>query len=76
MSWVGRRFLDLANTARAGAYATLDAGLGYRWGRHSLSVNAYNLTDERPPVTSSEFRDQSFYLLPARRVFVDLRAAF
>lgn len=76
VSWVGRRFLDLANTARAGAYATLDAGLGYRWGPYSLSLDAYNLTDARPPVTSSEFGDQSFYLLPARRVFVALRAAF
>ena len=76
VTWVGRRFLDLANTATAGAYATLDAGLGYRWGRYSLSVDAYNLTDERPPVTSSEFGDQSFYLLPARKVFVDVTADF
>ena len=75
ISYVGRRFLDLANTAPAGPYATVDAGLGYRWGRYSLAVNAYNLTDERPPVTASEFGDQSYYLSPGRKVFVELRAA-
>jgi outer membrane receptor protein involved in Fe transport len=76
LSYVGRRFLDVANTASTGAYATLDGGVGYRFGRYSLSVNAYNLTNERPPVTQSEFGDQSYYLLPARRVFVDLAATF
>ena len=73
---VGRRYLDLANTAVAGAYATLDAGLGYRWGLYSLAVNATNLTDERPPVTASEFGDQSFYRLNGRKVFVDVSARF
>ncbi|MDQ2861978.1 MAG: TonB-dependent receptor, partial [Pseudomonadota bacterium] len=76
VSYVGPRFLDLANTARAGGYATLDGGIGYRFGRYSLAVNAYNLTNQRPPVTESEFGDQSYYLLPARRVFVDLTATF
>ncbi|MDB5481171.1 MAG: TonB-dependent receptor [Caulobacteraceae bacterium] len=76
VTYVGRRWLDLANTAPAGAYATVDAGLGYRWRRYSLAVNATNLGDQRPPVTASEFGDQSFYLLPARKVFVDLTANF
>lgn len=73
---MGRRFLDLANTATAAAYATVDGGVGYRLGRYSVAVNAYNLTNQRPPVTQSEFGDQSYYLLPARRVFVDLTATF
>lgn len=75
-SYVGRRWLDLANTAPAGAYAMLDASLGYRWRRYSVAVNATNLTDQRPPVTASEFGDQSFYLLPGRKVFLDLAATF
>jgi outer membrane receptor protein involved in Fe transport len=50
--------------------------VGYRWRRYSLSVNATNLSDQRPPVTASEFGDQSYYLLPARKVFVDLTADF
>ena len=76
VSYVGGRYLDLANTARAGAYPTLDGAIGYRFGRYSVAVNAYNLTDERAPVTQSEFGDQSYYLLPPRRVFVDLTARF
>ena len=76
ISYVGARFLDLANTAPTVGYATLDGGVGYRFGRYSLAVNAYNLTDQRAPVTQSEFGDQSYYLSPPRRVFVDLTAKF
>ncbi len=76
LNYFGRRYLDLANTASTAAYATLDAGLGYRWGRYSLAVNATNLTDQRPPVTASEFGDQSFYRLNGRKVFVDVSARF
>ncbi len=76
VNYVGPRFLDLANTARVGGYATVDAAVGWKWRRYSLSVNASNLTDRRPPVTASEFGDQSYYLLPARKVFVDLTADF
>ena len=76
VNYVGARFLDIANTARTGAYATVDAGAGYRWGRYSLAVNGANLGDRRPPVTASEFGDQSFYLLAGRKVFVNLAAKF
>lgn len=74
-SYVGRRFLDLANIAPAGAYTTLDAAIGYRRGRYSLSVSGANLTGERRPVTASEFGDSSYYLAPPRKVFVTLAAA-
>lgn len=76
VSYVDRRYLDVSNTASTPAYTTIDAGLGYRWGRYSIAVNGYNLTDERKPVTASEFGDGSFYLTPARKVFVDLTAKF
>jgi iron complex outermembrane recepter protein len=77
VSYIGPRFLDLANTARAGAYVTVAAGVGYRFGgRYKVALNAANITDQRPPVTQSEFGDQSYYLLAPRRVFVDLTAAF
>ena len=71
-NYVGRRFLDIANTATASPYATFDARLGYRWGRYELSAVGENLSDTRPPVTASEFGDQSYYRLPGRRVLVDL----
>ncbi|HEY5072675.1 MAG TPA: TonB-dependent receptor [Caulobacteraceae bacterium] len=76
VSYVGPRFLDLANSASTGAYVTVDGGLGYRWRRYTVAVNGCNLTNERRPVTASEFGDQSFYLSPARKVFVDVSAAF
>ncbi len=76
VTYVGRRYLDLTNQAPTGAYATVDASLGYRWGRYSLSVTATNLSDARAPVTASEFGDQSFYRLAGRRVFVDIAARF
>jgi iron complex outermembrane receptor protein len=69
-NYVGSRYLDLANTAVVGSYTTIDAGIGYRYERFSIILNAYNLTDRRPPVTQSEFGDSSYYLMPARTVFV------
>jgi outer membrane receptor protein involved in Fe transport len=74
-AYVGERYLDLANSALAGAYVTVDASVGWRWRRYGLSINGTNLSDERPPVTASEFGDQSFYRLVGRRVFVEISAA-
>jgi iron complex outermembrane receptor protein len=71
-SYIGRRYLDLANAAPAGSYMTLDATIGYRRGPWSLSLAATNLTDRRPPVTQSEFGDLSYYLLPGRRLLTTL----
>lgn len=70
--YVGRRFLDEENTAPVGGYTTFDANLGYRFGRYQLALEGSNLSNQRPPVTSSEFGSQSFYLLPARMLWVRL----
>ena len=53
-----------------GGYTTLDANLGYALGRVRLTLEGTNLTNQRPPVTSSEFGSQSFYLLPARMTWL------
>ena len=73
-SYVGRRYLDLANTAPIGSYTTVAASAGYRFRRYELLVTGTNLTDQRPPVTESEFGDSSYYLLPGRSVLVTLSA--
>src|ERR1043166_199875 len=73
-TYVGRRWLDEVNTARAGAYTTLDATLGYRLDRYDLTLEGANLTNERKPVSASEFGSQAFYLLPARTLWVKLGA--
>jgi iron complex outermembrane receptor protein len=78
-NFVGERKLNKRNTAHAGGYTTLDATLGYRWRRYTLSLSAYNLTDRRVPVSESELAEQvsgasSYYLLPARTLLVNLAA--
>ncbi len=72
VTYVGRRFLDEENIAPVGAYTTLDATLGYAFGRYQLSLEGTNLTDQRPPVSASEFGSESFYLLNARSLWVRL----
>ena len=71
-SYIGRRYLDLANTATAPSYTTLDASVGYRWGKYGATLYGYNLSNRRPPVTQSEFGDSSYYLLPGRTVLLVL----
>lgn len=68
--YAGRRFLDEKNTAAAGGYTTLDAVVGYAFAPYALSLEGTNLTNQRPPVTASEFGSQSFYLLPPRMTWL------
>jgi outer membrane receptor protein involved in Fe transport len=68
--YIGRRYLDEENTALVGGYVTLGANFGYAWSRFRVTVEGTNLTNQRPPVTSSEFGSQSFYLLPARMTWL------
>jgi iron complex outermembrane recepter protein len=74
--YIGRRFLDEENTAPVGGYMALDASLGYRIGPYQATLEGTNLTNQRPPVTSSEFGSQSFYLLPARMTWIRLKYAW
>jgi iron complex outermembrane recepter protein len=68
--YVGRRYLDEENTAPVGGYTTLDATIGERLGGARIWLEGNNLTNRRPPVTASEFGSQSFYLLPARMLWL------
>jgi outer membrane receptor protein involved in Fe transport len=74
--YVGRRYLDEQNTAVVGGYGTLDANLGYAWQRYRLTLEGTNLTNQRPPVTASEFGSQSFYILPARMLWLRIGYSF
>ncbi|MFI4969810.1 MAG: TonB-dependent receptor [Lysobacterales bacterium] len=73
---VGSRFLDKGNTIVAGAYTTLDAGIGYAWDRWDVRVDAYNLSDRRDPVAESELGDAQFYRMPARSYFLSAHYTF
>jgi len=72
-SYVGRRFLDEENTAAVGGYTTFAATFGYCFGRYTVSLQGTNLTNRRPPVSASEFGSQSFYMMPARTVWLGIR---
>jgi outer membrane receptor protein involved in Fe transport len=72
VNYVGRRYLDEENTAPVSGYATLAATFGYRLGRYLVSVEGTNLTNQRAPVSASEFGSQSFYLLNARMLWLKL----
>jgi len=69
-NYVGRRYLDEQNTAPVGQYVTLAATVGYHFDRYTASLEGTNLTNRRPPVTSSEFGSRSFYLLNGRTVWL------
>jgi len=72
VNYVGRRYLDEENTAPVGGYTTLAATLGYRFDRYLVSLEGTNLTNQRPPVSASEFGSESFYLLNARMLWLKL----
>jgi iron complex outermembrane recepter protein len=72
LSYVGRRFLDEENTAPVGSYTKIDATFGYRMGHYEIALEGTNLTNQRPPVSASEFGSESFYLLNARMVWLRL----
>ncbi len=72
VNYVGRRYLDEENTAPVPAFTTLSASVGYRFGRYDLALEGTNLTNQRPPVSASEFGSQSFYLLNARMLWLRL----
>src|SRR5215475_15731446 len=72
VTYVGRRYLDEENLAPVGGYTKLDATLGYAMGHYQLSLEGTNLTNQRPPVSASEFGAESFYLLNARSLWVRL----
>jgi iron complex outermembrane receptor protein len=70
VSYVGRRYLDEQNVAPVGGYTKLDATVGYAFGHYLLALEGANLTNQRPPVSASEFGSESFYRLNARAVWV------
>jgi len=76
LKYSGRRYLDEENTAPVGGYTTIDANLAYSWDKYRISLDGTNLSNQRPPVTSSEFGSESFYLLNARTVFLHFRTGF
>ena len=65
VNYTGNRFLDKRNAARAPAFTTIDAGIGFRTSRAEYRVDARNLTNRRDAVSESEFGDAQYYRMPA-----------
>jgi iron complex outermembrane receptor protein len=68
--YVGRQFLDEQNIAPVGGYTTLAANVGYRLDRWRVLLEGNNLSNQRKPVSASEFGSESFYLLNARTLWL------
>ena len=75
-NYVGKRWLNQRNTALAGDYTTLDAGLGYAWDRWEVRVDGYNLSDRRDPVSESELGEGSYYRMSARTYWLSASYSF
>ncbi|MBI3886214.1 MAG: TonB-dependent receptor [Opitutae bacterium] len=74
LTWnrTGRQFLNKTNTSASPAYATVDAGLGYRTKRWSARLDGTNLGDRRDPAAESEIGDAQFYRLPGRALLLSV----
>ena len=68
--YAGRRYLDEENLAPVGGYVTEDVTLGYSFSATRVTLEGANLSNQRAPVTASEFGSQSFYLLNARMLWL------
>ncbi|MCB1051397.1 MAG: TonB-dependent receptor [Acidobacteria bacterium] len=67
-NYVGSRFLDKRNRAKAEGYATLSTRIHYNHKQWTLALEGENLSNRRDPVAESELGDAQYYLLDARRV--------
>ena len=67
-NWIGDHWLNSLNTFDAPAYAVVDASLGYRFQRFTVSILGSNLGNRRDAVQLSELGEGQFYRMPARRV--------
>lgn len=79
-NYTGERKLNKSNSLSKGGFTTIDAGIGYNFGRVGLHVNGYNLTDRRDAIAESELSGEisgasSYYLLPSRRIIGSVSVA-
>jgi iron complex outermembrane receptor protein len=72
----GDRYLNKRNTALATAFATVDAGIGYRWSRWEFRIDGRNLGDRRDAVSESELGESQYYRMTGRRVDAGLSLKF
>jgi iron complex outermembrane receptor protein len=69
---LGSQFLNKGNTSVWPAYATVDAGIGFRTKSWTLRLDGTNLGSRRDPATESEIGDAQFYRLSGRTVLLSV----
>ena len=82
-TFVGERYLDKANAVRVGAYATLDATVGFRLGKYGVHLSGYNLTERRDATSLSDLhhsvtvtRTEGYYRLSGRTALATVTLEF
>ena len=82
-AFVGERYLDKTNVVRVGAYATLDATIGFRLRRYGIRLSGYNLTDRRDATSLSDLHGsvtvtgtEGYYRLSGRTALATVTAEF
>ncbi|HEU5220226.1 MAG TPA: TonB-dependent receptor [Gemmatimonadales bacterium] len=76
VNYIGQRFLNKRNTAPVGGFATVDAGIGYRFNRLEVRIDGRNLGDRRDAVSESEFGDAQYYRMPARTILAGVAVRY
>jgi outer membrane receptor protein involved in Fe transport len=76
VKYSGDRYLNKRNTALTPSFTTVDLGLGYRFLRCEMRLDARNLTNRRDPVSESELGDAQYYRMIAREVMFSLGLRF
>ena len=66
----------MRNTALAPSFTTVDLGVGYRFQKYEVRLDARNVSDARDPVSESELGDAQYYRMVAREVKITLGVRF
>jgi outer membrane receptor protein involved in Fe transport len=71
-NYTGSRYLDPLNQVKVGGFTVLDASVGYRFDRITLTLAGSNLGDRRDLLLPSELGEGQIYRMPARRVIASI----
>jgi outer membrane receptor protein involved in Fe transport len=76
LRYTGNRYLDKRNRALAPAFVTIDLGVGYRFDKYELRLDARNISDRRDPISESELGDAQYYRMTPRQIRITLGLRF
>ena len=74
--YTGSRYLNKRNIAKADAFASYSAGIGWKMKNWQVRLDGENLSDRRDPVSEAELADAQYYRLPARQICLSFNWLF